>query len=140
MKIFFLSIGLFTTLSYAMQNHVIDLKGAQINPITDLKYTPLMVAAERGDSEAVKQLASNTNVNAVGPRGKTALHIASFEGNEECVRILIANGASLNAQDYNEETPCEIAIRMRNNAIARLLLANGASVSPVFRHALERRK
>lgn len=138
MKIFFLSIGLFTTLSYAMQNQVIDLRGAQINPI-NLKYTPLMLAAERGDSKSVKQLANSTNVNAVGPRGKTALHIASFEGNQECVSILIANGASLDVQDYNGETPCEIAIRMRYNAIARLLLANGANVSPVFRNELERR-
>lgn len=38
-------------------------------------------------------------------KGNTALHIASLAGQEEVVRVLIANGANVNVQSVNGFTP-----------------------------------
>jgi ankyrin repeat protein/beta-lactamase regulating signal transducer with metallopeptidase domain len=97
-------------------NEVIRLiaNGTNVNAISesyaDVKYTPLMAAANRGHADVVKVLLENgAEVNATDFQGWTALYYAFWifpdEDNEEnhreraeLVKALIASGADVNKQ------------------------------------------
>ena len=65
-------------------------------------------AAENGNIEAVKQhLAAGTDVNLGGVA--TPLHPATYSGHKEVAELLIANGADVNAKDWNGRTPLDWA-------------------------------
>lgn len=62
--------------------------------------------------------------------GTTLLHSASKSGNMELVRLLIQEGADVNAQDEDGESPLHGALARSNNYnIARILIENGADLS-----------
>ena len=83
--------------------------------------TPLMAAVrpgarrQRGDLvtdpvEAVKIcLAAGSDVNAVDPKGNTALHIAAGRGLDTIVQVLADGGAKLNAKNGKGLTPLDVA-------------------------------
>ncbi len=62
-------------------------------------------------------------------KGNTALHIAALAGQEEVVRILIANGASVNVQSVHGFSALYMAAQENHDTVVRLLLANGANQS-----------
>lgn len=62
--------------------------------------------------------------------GTTLLHSASRLGNMELVRLLIQEGADVNAQDEDGESPLHGAMaRSDNYDVARTLIENGAELS-----------
>lgn len=62
--------------------------------------------------------------------GTTLLHSASKSGNMELVRLLIREGADVNAQDEDGESPLHGAMaRSDNYHVARTLIENGADLS-----------
>ena len=62
--------------------------------------------------------------------GMTLLHSASKSGNLELVRLLIQEGADVNAQDEDGESPLHSAMaRGDNYNVARTLIENGADLS-----------
>ena len=93
-------------------------------------------AATRGDSsEVLAQIKLGAEVNAVDHTGDTALHAAVKSKSIETVRLLLENGADVNAPGNYEYTPLDYATNTRNPSveIARLLLEQGADVN----HGLE---
>jgi ankyrin repeat protein len=67
---------------------------------------PLVIAAERGDVAAVRQLlASGAPVDQRDARGRTALLAATHENRIEAARLLIAAGADVNAKDSIDDSP-----------------------------------
>lgn len=62
-------------------------------------------------------------------KGNTALHIASLAGQEEVVKILIQNGASVNVQSQNGFTPLYMAAQENHDRVCKYLLANQANQS-----------
>ena len=56
----------------------------------------------------------------------TALIMASYEGNLEIARILISNGADVNAENGDSETPLILAERYGYVQLAIFLKQNGA--------------
>jgi len=62
-------------------------------------------------------------------RDRTALHHAAREGHTEIARLLIAQGADVNAKDRTGDTPLHTAIQKNQIEIANLLILKGADVN-----------
>ena len=77
-------------------------------------------------------LSLGSDINAMNPAGETALHIASAQGYDPVVRVLVASGADMNARTSRGLTPLgALLARSGRNASARqstidLLRALGA--------------
>jgi ankyrin repeat protein len=92
----------------------------------------LFTAATAGDLPALTAALDDSPVllNAHGPDGWTALHLAAHHGHRQLVEALLARGADLHARSRNamENTPLHAAAAGRRAEIADLLLAHGADV------------
>jgi ankyrin repeat protein len=80
---------------------------------------PLHLAAQQGHAEIVALLGS---VYAIDNNGQTPLHLAAHKGHLEVARVLIANGAEVNAQDNNRKTPLQLAALNNHSALEKFLL------------------
>lgn len=70
----------------------------------------------------VRQLLdSGADVNAVGPHGMTALHMAAIDGNTETARLLLAHGADPNVRDEQHKTALDYARKGRSAEVLALL-------------------
>ena len=92
--------------------------------------TPLMYAVMTAGPAMMRVLIdAGTNVDAAGPEGVTALHMAAYD--LEKTRLLLARGANPNAALKNGVTPLLIAAdRPGTSEIVALLLAKSAAVHP----------
>lgn len=89
-------------------------------------------SARAGLTENVKYLLSLGKASAkdITIFGTTLLHSASNSGSMELVRLLIQEGADVNAQDEDGESPLHVAMaRSENYNVARTLIENGADLS-----------
>lgn len=83
-----------------------------------------------GDLKAVREiLVSGTlnDINKLSPAGLTALHQSAIDGNLECAKALIANGADVNSADCELWTPLHAAAMSGQIEIVRYLLSHGAN-------------
>jgi uncharacterized protein len=87
-------------------------------------------AVENGDTKNVDMLIKDgVDVNTKGYYAETPLYIAACHGHTEIVRMLIENGAYLNARtDYDDATPVYIATCHRHTEIVRMFIENGADL------------
>jgi hypothetical protein len=92
------------------------------------ELTPLMEAAENGQTDSVKRLIANgANVNAKSREiGLTALMCATFKGYPDIVSILIANKADVNATTNDGKPVLYFAVDGNNSRIVDILVQNGA--------------
>lgn len=83
-------------------------------------------------TSAAKELitAGRANVSAADSKGRTALHFAASNDNEELVAFLLEHGADPNVQDLNGSTPLHLAT-MTSKGICELLVDAGAKSSAV---------
>ena len=80
--------------------------------------------------EATQLILSNTiNVHERSSDNMTALHVASEEGVDEIVRLLLQKGALINAADDWGFTPLHHAAFNRAFYTAQILLATGANTT-----------
>jgi ankyrin repeat protein len=87
---------------------------------------PFREASNRNPVDAVKLLIeAGANVNAVTPKGESALHLAAFDGKLDVVRVLAAGGADLELKNGEGKTALEVV----ENQKPRELPTAGAQVS-----------
>lgn len=104
----------------------VDAKGRR-------EMTALMAAVTEGHSrvaEALLRAGANPNARTTHPRadwtGATPLAWAATNGRTDCVRILLAHGAAVDARTLDRKTPLMLAAMWGYTACVRILLAGGA--------------
>ena len=110
--------------------------GADINVRSDTQNTtPLMLAAKRGLTNAVKTLLEKgARVGAMDDEDKTALHYACQADNgskapEEIVQLLVEKGAQVNGQTSEGNTPAYYSVANENFNVFQKLLELGGDPS-----------
>jgi len=91
---------------------------------------PLMVAAQKGDVAAIKELIqSGANVNAPDQHSETALMRAARLEDSAALSALVGAGANVNAKDSEGRTALLAAVEARNIRAVKVLIAAGAEVN-----------
>ena len=110
-----------------------DLKNADPHARDRLGRTPLHVAAERGDTHAIRRLLVRgadiraqvrSDETASSDWGNTPLHAAALSGHSAAVRLLLERGADPNARNDRGATPLHLAVE--HSHIVAMLLDGGA--------------
>lgn len=102
--------------------------GASTDARFDGNTTPLMAAAQVGNSDGVRLLIDNgAEVNAVDDQDNTALIVGA--GNPEVVRVLLGRGADANLANTFGQTPLLRAAGIPDVDSVRLLVQYGANVN-----------
>lgn len=85
------------------------------------KYSPLYMAARNGHVKVMKLLIEHgSDINHVSYEGKTALHCSALSNEPEAVKVLLENGANINAL-YKGKTALDIAKEKNHDSIIKLL-------------------
>eukprot|EP00026_Physarum_polycephalum_P003841 Phypoly_transcript_03857.p1 GENE.Phypoly_transcript_03857~~Phypoly_transcript_03857.p1 ORF type:complete len:722 (+),score=129.74 Phypoly_transcript_03857:58-2223(+) len=104
--------------------------GANVYGVDILGYTPILVAALKGDVEIAKiLLAHGADPNVKANRDEDyvqPIHFAASGGHPQMVKLLLAEGVDVNARTSNNETPFYFAAQNGSVEVARLLLSKGA--------------
>lgn len=117
----------------AMHDHVDILsylldKGIDINVLDDNERTPLIVAIEKGNLEAVKFLIeSGADLNVSTYEVGTPLHVALKNHYEKITLFLLTKGVDVNALNLYGRAPLHIAAESSSAEIVTDLLAKGAT-------------
>ncbi|KAF4636663.1 hypothetical protein G7Y89_g1430 [Cudoniella acicularis] len=93
--------------------------------------TALLQAVANGDPASVHKLISDgANVNISHPStGDTALHIAIWNSTQEISRILLENGAIIEAENKQGSTALHCSVIGNRTQAAELLLEKGANIN-----------
>lgn len=120
-------VGLFVALrAHSLQAAKVlwESPATQIDARNAANETPLMIAAMRGEADAVQALiAHGASVNQAG---WSPLHYAATGGSVEVVKVLLARGAALEARSPNGSTPLMMAAKYGSEDAVDALLAAGA--------------
>ncbi len=97
-------------------------------------WTPLMMAANKGDNDFVKFLLYNkASMSTRDPVGMYAIHTACISGQEKdtskVVSLLLKAGANINAKTLEGATPLALATRYAHPNVVKLLCSRGAIAS-----------
>ena len=100
--------------------------GANVLPS---KWTPLHIAALKGDSEAIKTILHQTPaiIDNQDSIGCTALHIASEQGRCKAVKMLCDQGCDKNKVDEHKQTALHKAVLHRHVDVIKVLCECGAN-------------
>ena len=105
--------------------------GAAIETRDREGYTPLWLAAFRGDKDAMAlTTAQKADPNAKDSHGRSALHILGETAQRRDVKplmqLLLDAGADINARDPDGSTPLYLAVKGDYREVAQFLLAHKA--------------
>lgn len=106
--------------------------GANLEASDSKGYRPLHFAAERGKKKMVSLLVqARVNVDATANHNATALHLAarsSRRGAPDCVEVLLAAGADIDARTSAGRRPFDMAITRPYHRMWPLFLRAGAEI------------
>lgn len=120
---------------------VIELlnNGANLNVKDSRGYTPLMIAAERGNHNIVKKLLKNgVDLHNISYSQKLSkpIHLAAYEGHIEVIKEILNNGVDIDLTDSYGRTALCCAAQSQQLDLVKFLLANGASVNSASKHGI----
>ncbi|MFS4466272.1 ankyrin repeat domain-containing protein [Maribacter sp. 2210JD10-5] len=101
-----------------------------VNEYSKDGFTPLSLAAFFGRTEIAKLLVeymADPNMAATNPSKVNALHSAVAKENYELCKMLLNNGADVNATQMQNVTALHSAVHRGNLELVKLLIENGAS-------------
>ncbi len=91
-------------------------------------FSPLMVAADKGNIEVAGVLLENADVDLKSPKGQlTALMVAALMGEDDMVRFLIDNNADPDLVEEESQSAVYLAARQGRTGCLRVLLEQGAN-------------
>ncbi|HEX4509001.1 MAG TPA: ankyrin repeat domain-containing protein [Burkholderiaceae bacterium] len=120
-------VGLFVALrAHSLQAARVlwEAPATQVDATNAANETPLMIAAMRGEPDAVQVLLAHGA--AVNRAGWSPLHYAATGGSVEAIKLLLAHGAALDARSPNASTPLMMAAKYGSDDAVEVLLAAGA--------------
>jgi ankyrin repeat protein len=90
-------------------------------------------AVQAGDLDQIERhIAWNSDINQLTPDGELPLHTAVRQGRVVITRLLLENGAKINAPDRAGRTPLYVALMHGRTQIVDLLVRQGADFDPHF--------
>nr|XP_023650357.1 ankyrin-3-like [Paramormyrops kingsleyae] len=105
-------------------------RGADVNALNKLRYTPLLLAAELGNEEASRALiCKKASVEEKLPNRNSALHLAVQSGSLNITKLLLERGLDVNVVGAQEHTPLHLAARHNRHSLVGVLLHAGARVN-----------
>ena len=100
--------------------------------MNDIKTTGVMAlcwAAFQGDLHEIQRLvASGVDLNEGDYDGRTGIHLAASEGQEDVVKFFIAKGVNINPKDRWGGTPLADAKRGNHAKVVALLEKHGGKI------------
>ena len=113
-------------------------KDADVNARDGSRRTPLHLAADYGHATVVKVLLDHKPDLTAKTKydGNLAIHLASEQGFEQVISVLLAGGAKVDALNDFEQTPLILAAEMNQPKAARVLLEKGANVHTLTAHGM----
>ncbi len=89
----------------------------------------LLEATFCANLEDIKDFLKNGDANYSDPLGRTALHLAAMDGNNEIIEILINHGANINAINSDGMPPIFFATTRNLVSTIKLMVKHGATLS-----------
>ena len=105
-------------------------KGARVDTRNKSGDTPLLIAAQFGQTEVCELLLEKgkANIEEAGSIDETALSIAARSGDAKTVALLLSKGARVDTRDKNRDTPFLAAAEEGHTEVCELLLAKGSNL------------
>nr|XP_014347992.1 PREDICTED: ankyrin-1-like isoform X2 [Latimeria chalumnae] len=120
---------------YGIIASLID-KGIKVNVRNEMEFTPLLLAAEMGKTEAAKILIEKgAKLDERLPNQNTALHLVAQGGNLSVAKLLLENGLNANIVGSGDQTPLHVVAFHNKPAVADILIRAGAKVNAVTKES-----
>lgn len=105
-----------------------------VNALDDQGWSPLHIAAYRGNKEIIQILiGGGADFELKTPQGSTALRLAVEWGNINALKVLVEAGADINTRNDNGYTPLHGVASNGKLEMVKALIELGADISPLNR-------
>ncbi|XP_075688194.1 CARD- and ANK-domain containing inflammasome adapter protein-like [Rhinoderma darwinii] len=112
-------------------------KGTDVNARNDIQYTPLLLAAELGKSEAAQTLIEKgARVEDRTPNLNTVLHLSVQGGDVSTIKLLLRKGINVNITGPGDQTPLHVAAYHNKPELSDILLSAGANVNAATKESV----
>ncbi|KAA0708823.1 hypothetical protein E1301_Tti018461 [Triplophysa tibetana] len=111
--------------------------GADVNCCNELGYTPMLLAAELGNTEVFKILVTRmARLDERLPNQISGLHLAIQSGSMQVAQILLDKGIDPNINGPKDQTPLHLSAIHNQPAFMPLLLRMGAEINSITQEGL----